>query len=62
MLRRRVAVAMAGPQPFRGRFCAGAWFWELEEVPQSWRPAMGYVDEVWAGRETSGSMRSEPKP
>ena len=42
-------VAMAGPEPFRGRFCVGAWFWELEEVPRSWRPAMGYVDEVWAG-------------
>jgi glycosyltransferase involved in cell wall biosynthesis len=42
-------VAMAGPEPFRDRFCAGVWFWELEEVPRSWRPAMGYVDEVWAG-------------
>jgi glycosyltransferase involved in cell wall biosynthesis len=42
-------VAMAGPGPFRGRFCVGAWFWELETAPQSWQPAMGYVDEVWAG-------------
>jgi glycosyltransferase involved in cell wall biosynthesis len=42
-------MAMAGPEPFRGRFCVGAWFWELEEAPRSWRPAMGYVDEVWAG-------------
>src|ERR1700761_3058379 len=42
-------VAMAGPAPFAGRFCVGAWFWELEAVPESWRPAMGYVDEVWAG-------------
>ena len=42
-------LAMAGAGPFEGRFCVGAWFWELEEVPKSWRPAMGYVDEVWAG-------------
>lgn len=42
-------VAMAGAEPFRGRFCAGVWFWELEQVPESWRSAMGYVDEVWAG-------------
>jgi glycosyltransferase involved in cell wall biosynthesis len=42
-------MAMAGPGPFQGRFCVGAWFWELEAVPKSWRPAMGYVDEVWAG-------------
>jgi glycosyltransferase involved in cell wall biosynthesis len=42
-------VAMAGAEPFRDRFCAGVWFWELEQVPNSWRPAMRYVDEVWAG-------------
>ena len=42
-------VAMAGPDPFRGRFCVGAWFWELEAVPKTWTSAMGYVDEVWAG-------------
>ncbi|HEY4029009.1 MAG TPA: glycosyltransferase family 4 protein [Caulobacteraceae bacterium] len=42
-------VAMTGHGPFRSRFCVGAWFWELESVPRSWRPAMGYVDEVWAG-------------
>src|SRR6185437_12437200 len=42
-------MAMAGSEPFEGRFRVGAWFWELEAVPRSWRPAMGYVDEVWAG-------------
>jgi glycosyltransferase involved in cell wall biosynthesis len=42
-------MAMSGPEPFQDRFCVGAWFWELEEVPRSWRPAMGYVDEAWAG-------------
>ncbi|MGZ6044868.1 MAG: glycosyltransferase, partial [Isosphaeraceae bacterium] len=42
-------AAMAGAAPFRNRFCVGAWFWELEEVPESWRPGYRYVDEVWAG-------------
>jgi glycosyltransferase involved in cell wall biosynthesis len=42
-------VAMTGGRPFQGRFCVGAWFWELEEAPRSWRPGMAYVDEVWAG-------------
>jgi len=41
-------VALAGAAPFRDRFCVGAWFWELETVPRSWRTAMRYVDEVWA--------------
>jgi glycosyltransferase involved in cell wall biosynthesis len=42
-------VAMTGGRPFQGRFCVGAWFWELEQVPKSWRSGMAYVDEVWAG-------------
>jgi glycosyltransferase involved in cell wall biosynthesis len=42
-------IAMTGAGPFAGRFCVGAWFWELETAPASWAVAMGYVDEVWAG-------------
>lgn len=42
-------VAMTGSQPFAGRFCVGIWFWELEQAPASWRAAMPYVDEAWAG-------------
>jgi glycosyltransferase involved in cell wall biosynthesis len=41
-------VAMAGAKPFAGRRCIGAWAWELEQVPPSWTPGFGYVDEVWA--------------
>ena len=41
-------VAMTGAAPFRGRFCVGAWAWELQTAPRSWRAAMRYVDEVWA--------------
>ncbi|MDX8151648.1 glycosyltransferase [Patulibacter brassicae] len=25
------------------------WWWELEQVPDSWRPAIGLVHEIWAG-------------
>lgn len=41
-------VAMTGAAPFQGRFCVGAWAWELQTAPRSWRGAMRYVDEVWA--------------
>jgi glycosyltransferase involved in cell wall biosynthesis len=41
-------VAMAGAGPFAGRRCIGGWAWELEQVPPSWKPGFGYVDEVWA--------------
>ena len=41
-------MAMTGGTPFKDRFCAGCWAWELESAPKSWRAAMGYVDEVWA--------------
>ena len=41
-------VATVGGGPFRGRFCVGAWFWELSQAPSSWRRGFRYVDEVWA--------------
>jgi glycosyltransferase involved in cell wall biosynthesis len=41
-------MAMTGGAPFKDRFCAGCWAWELEAVPAAWRPAYGYVDEAWA--------------
>ena len=40
-------MAMAGAAPFAGRRCVGAWAWELEQVPPSWRAGFRYVDEVW---------------
>jgi glycosyltransferase involved in cell wall biosynthesis len=46
-------VAMKGAKPFAGRFCAGAWFWELEQAPPAWRHGLAYVDEVWAGSRFS---------
>lgn len=41
-------MAMTGAAPFKGRFCVGAWAWELERAPSHWRSALRYVDEVWA--------------
>ena len=41
-------VGMVGGAPFKGRFCVGAWAWELESIPRNWRAAFRYVDEVWA--------------
>jgi glycosyltransferase involved in cell wall biosynthesis len=41
-------VATVGGRPFQGRFCVGAWFWELSRAPKSWRAGFRYVDEVWA--------------
>jgi glycosyltransferase involved in cell wall biosynthesis len=41
-------MAMTGGAPFKDRFCAGCWAWELERLPPDWSPAFGYVDEVWA--------------
>jgi glycosyltransferase involved in cell wall biosynthesis len=41
-------MAMTGGAPFKDRFCAGCWAWELQSAPRSWRAGMGYVDEVWA--------------
>lgn len=41
-------VATVGGGPFRGRYCIGAWFWELSRAPRSWRVGFDYVDEVWA--------------
>jgi glycosyltransferase involved in cell wall biosynthesis len=41
-------VATVGGEPFRGRYCVGAWFWELARAPASWRAGFQFVDEVWA--------------
>jgi glycosyltransferase involved in cell wall biosynthesis len=55
-------VAMVGAAPFEGRFCAGVWYWELEQIPGSWRPAMRYVDEVWAGSRFAAEAISARAP
>ena len=34
-------------RPLRGRRHIGYWAWELPTLPQGWREAFAYVDEVW---------------
>lgn len=40
-----------GPNAFRGRYNIGYWAWELARFPAQWRPAIGFVDELWAPSE-----------
>ncbi len=35
----------------RGRKLVGIWFWELEQLPRSWRGLSRVFDEVWAASE-----------
>lgn len=37
-----------GEQLVKGRFNVGYWFWELENFPEAWQPAIDVVDELWA--------------
>lgn len=30
-----------------GAYNIGFWFWELESVPEAWRPTIAQVDEIW---------------
>ncbi len=34
---------------FKRRYTIAYWFWELPEIPDSWRESFALVDEVWAG-------------
>ncbi len=44
--------------PADGRL-VGLWWWELEQVPEAWAPALALVDEVWAGtRFVADAFRS----
>lgn len=44
---------------FRGRRVVSQWFWELEQAPPWFRPAMDHVDELWAPtRFIESTMRS----
>jgi glycosyltransferase involved in cell wall biosynthesis len=41
------ALAGLGRRALRGRRIVGFWAWELPVVPETWRPALGHVHEVW---------------
>jgi glycosyltransferase involved in cell wall biosynthesis len=37
-----------GREFFAGKYNIGCWHWELSRFPDAWRPALDYVDEIWA--------------
>ena len=41
-------------QLLRGRRVIGYWAWELPRVPDTWRPAFGFVHEIWALSQFTG--------
>ncbi len=41
------ALIRLGRRRLRGRRIVGYWAWELPVVPESWRPALSHVHEVW---------------
>ena len=40
-----------GPAFFAGRHTVGYWFWEVEQFPDTMRPAFDVVDEVWTATD-----------
>jgi glycosyltransferase involved in cell wall biosynthesis len=43
-----VARDVLGTGFFSGRYNIGYWAWELSRFPDTWLPAIGLVDEIWA--------------
>ena len=40
------ALEHIGRARLQGRYLIACWFWELENVPEDWLPAIGQVDEI----------------
>ncbi len=40
------ALAAIGNARLQGKYLIACWFWELEQIPDSWLPALALVDEV----------------
>ncbi|HET6805045.1 MAG TPA: glycosyltransferase family 4 protein [Frateuria sp.] len=45
------ARAAIGPEKLGGRYTIGCWFWELENFPTEWLPALAHVDEIMVSSE-----------
>jgi glycosyltransferase involved in cell wall biosynthesis len=51
-------ISTTGPTAFENKYVIGCWAWELSEIPALWKPALRYVDEVWALSEfTADAVR-----
>ena len=42
------ATGMFPANHFNKHYNIGVWLWELEQVPERWKPLTAYVDEIWA--------------
>lgn len=40
------ALSELGEEHLRGRYLIACWFWELEQIPDTWLPSLDLVDEV----------------
>lgn len=41
------ALAAVGPRHYTEKYTIGYWVWETMDFPDSWLPAMEFVDEIW---------------
>lgn len=48
------ALAAIGNAKIAGRYIVACWFWELEQVPVEWLPAIAQVDEILVASEFVG--------
>ncbi|ALN59588.1 glycosyl transferase, group 1 family protein [Lysobacter enzymogenes] len=45
------ALRHIGEAKLKGRYLIACWFWELEEIPADWLPALDQVDEILVATE-----------
>ena len=54
------ACGMFPREQFNGHYNIGVFLWELETVPEDWKPMFGYVDEIWTpSKFIADAMRKE---
>ncbi|PVG83957.1 hypothetical protein DDE18_06670 [Nocardioides gansuensis] len=51
-------LADAGDEYLRGRYRIALWFWELDDFPDQFRPALDMVDEIWASSDFNRQVLS----
>lgn len=55
-------VGDRGPQFFRGKYNVGCWAWDQPELPEAFRGAFAYLDEVWVSSDDSLQTVSRLSP
>ena len=57
------AVHQSWPGVFRnGQYNIGFWFWELSRLPDSWKPFLKGLDEIWVASEIVREVVSRVSP